>query len=88
MARGRREVLADAGLPAGYGDSIVLRRADGRVFTKSGAALRVAIEIGGPWRAVAAFLAVPPPLRDAAYDIVARHRRRRLAGEACDLGGR
>jgi len=83
-----REVLTGSGMPEGYEDSIVLRQPDGRVFTKSGAALRVAIELGWPWRALAAFLAVPPPIRDAVYDVVARHRRRRLVGEACDLGER
>ncbi len=80
-----REVLAGSGLPEGYQDSIVLRRRDGRVFTKSGAALRVAIELGWPWRALAVFLVVPPPIRDAVYDVVARHRRRRLVGEACEV---
>ena len=66
----------------------MLRRPDGRVFTKSGAVLRVAIELGWPWRALAVFLVVPPPLRDAVYDLVARHRRRGLVGEACDIGER
>lgn len=81
-----REVVAQAGLPAGYGDSIVLRRPDGRVFTKSTAALRVAVELGWPWRALGAFLAVPRPLRDVAYDFVARRRRSlQPAGYACPL---
>ncbi len=83
-----REVLSGSGLAEGYEDSSVLRRPDGRVFTKSGAALRVAIELGWPWRALAGFLVVPRPLRDAVYDLVARHRRRGLVGEACDVGER
>jgi predicted DCC family thiol-disulfide oxidoreductase YuxK len=83
-----REVLGGSGLQEGYEDSIVLRRPDGRVFTKSGAALRVAIELGWPWRALAAFRLAPPPIRAAVYDVVARHRRRRLVGEACEVGER
>lgn len=81
-----RTVLAAAGLPEDYADSIVLRRADGRVFTRSTAALRAAIELGWPWRALAAFLLVPPPVRDAIYDFIARRRTAILpAGHACPL---
>ncbi|HJS47927.1 MAG TPA: DCC1-like thiol-disulfide oxidoreductase family protein [Gemmatimonadales bacterium] len=82
-----REVLARAGLPPEYAGSIVLRRADGRISTKSTAALGVATGLGWPWRALAILRLVPRPLRDAAYDLVARHRRR-ARGETCEVGER
>ena len=47
-----------------------------RVLTRSAAALRVASYIGGPWRALALAAIVPRPIRDAVYDLVARHRHR------------
>ncbi len=53
-----------------------------RVLTRSAAALRVAAYLGGAWRLLLAGWLVPRPARDAAYDLVARHRHR-LAGAAC-----
>ena len=46
-----------------------------RVFVRSAAALRVARYLGGLWRLALAGALLPRPLRDAAYDLVARHRR-------------
>jgi predicted DCC family thiol-disulfide oxidoreductase YuxK len=46
------------------------------VFTRSAAALRVARYIGGPWRLLALAVLVPRPIRDAVYDLIARHRHR------------
>jgi len=46
-----------------------------RVRTKSGAVLEVLSYVGGGWRVLALLGAlVPRPVRDAAYDLVARHR--------------
>ncbi len=53
-----------------------------RVRTRSAAALRVAAYLGGGWRLLLAGWLVPRPLRDAAYDLVARHRHR-LPGAVC-----
>jgi len=47
-----------------------------RVFTRSAAALRIAMALGWPWRALGVLLVLPRPLRDAAYDFVARRRYR------------
>jgi predicted DCC family thiol-disulfide oxidoreductase YuxK len=52
-----------------------------RVFVRSAAALRVARYLGGAWTLVLAAWLVPRPLRDAAYDFLARHRHR-LSGAA------
>lgn len=48
----------------------------GQAFVKSDAALRVAARLGLPWSLAAALRIVPRPLRDAAYDLVARNRYR------------
>jgi predicted DCC family thiol-disulfide oxidoreductase YuxK len=63
--------LAGAGVP----DSIVL--VDGaRVFTRSAAALRIFRGLRFPWPLLSAFLAVPRPIRDFVYDVVAKRRYR------------
>ncbi len=56
-------------------DSLVLVE-NGRVFMRSTAALRVARGLRFPWPLAYAFVAVPRPLRDWVYGIVARHRYR------------
>jgi predicted DCC family thiol-disulfide oxidoreductase YuxK len=81
-----RELLRASGLPEDFEDSIVLRSPDGRTFTRSGAALRIAHELGWPWRALGVLRAVPRPVRDAAYDAIARRRRRiPPPGHACPV---
>jgi predicted DCC family thiol-disulfide oxidoreductase YuxK len=56
----------------------------GRVYTRSDAALEVARYLGGWWRLALVGRLLPRPLRDAAYDLVARHRHRLLSeGPAC-----
>ena len=47
-----------------------------RVFTRSAAALRVVRKLTGGWPLLYAFIVIPPFLRDALYDVVARHRYR------------
>jgi len=54
-------------------DSIVLI-ADGRLWTRSSAALRIARRLAFPWPMLYVFVVVPRPLRDRLYDIVARNR--------------
>ena len=56
-------------------DSIVVVQ-DGRVFTRSAAALRILRGLRFPWPLAFALIAVPRPLRDWMYDIVARNRYR------------
>ena len=56
-----------------------------RVLVRSAAALRVARYLGGWWRVLGALgWLVPRPVRDAAYDLIARHRMR-LRAPACLL---
>jgi predicted DCC family thiol-disulfide oxidoreductase YuxK len=56
-------------------DSIVLVEA-GRAVTRSTAALRIARCLTFPWPLAYALVAVPRPLRDWIYDLVARRRYR------------
>ena len=48
----------------------------GRWYPSSDAAVRIARRLGGPWRLAGALLAVPRPLRDWAYGVIARNRYR------------
>jgi predicted DCC family thiol-disulfide oxidoreductase YuxK len=47
-----------------------------RILVRSDAALRVARELGWPWRLAGLFVVVPRFIRDAAYDLFARSRYR------------
>jgi predicted DCC family thiol-disulfide oxidoreductase YuxK len=61
-------------------DSLVLveRRGQGdeRVYVRSEALVRAVRHLGGFWRVLGAVAVLPRPLRDWAYDLVARHRYR------------
>ena len=70
-----RALLARHGLPVDALDSIVLVE-DGRAFTRSRAALRIARKMDAPWPALTALRIVPTPLANLCYDFVARHRYR------------
>jgi predicted DCC family thiol-disulfide oxidoreductase YuxK len=73
---GRRE-LARAGVrdPASLGDSIVVIE-DGRVFTRSDAAVRIARRLRAPWRWMRVMRVMPGRVRDWMYEFVARRRYR------------
>jgi predicted DCC family thiol-disulfide oxidoreductase YuxK len=69
-------------------DSIVVLTDDQRLLTRSDAVLHMLRRIGGAWAALAALgIAVPRPLRDGVYDVVARARSRlfRKPEAACPL---
>ncbi|WP_419933901.1 thiol-disulfide oxidoreductase DCC family protein [Candidatus Palauibacter sp.] len=60
--------------------------ANGRVYRRSRAALRIAAGLDRGWPLVAVFLVVPAPLRDLAYRFVARNRYRWFGRKtACEL---
>jgi predicted DCC family thiol-disulfide oxidoreductase YuxK len=56
-------------------DTVVLYK-NGKVYTRSTAALRALILLPGPWKLVRVFLMIPRPLRDMVYDFVGRNRYR------------
>ena len=68
-------VLRDARVGAPLPDTVVLVE-NGRTFTRSTAALRVARGLRAPWPLAYACIIVPRPVRDWMYDFVARHRYR------------
>lgn len=69
---------AARGLVVGEGerpDSIALVES-GKVYWKSTAALRIARRLGALWPVLYVLIAVPRPVRDWVYDVIARHRYR------------
>lgn len=46
------------------------------LHTKSSGALRVAVKLGGLWSLMGIFLIIPPFIRNAVYDLIAKHRYR------------
>ena len=73
-------LLEQHGFAAPVPESVVV--IDGEhVFTRSSAIIHILRGLGPAWRLVAAIgRLVPRPLRDAAYDLIARHRH--LLGES------
>ena len=68
-----RALLASHRLPPDAMDTVVLIAGDVH-WQKSGAALEVLRRLGGAWAFASALRFVPRPLRDVAYDWVARNR--------------
>jgi predicted DCC family thiol-disulfide oxidoreductase YuxK len=66
-------LLAAAGASGDGLDSVVLV-ARARVWTRSAAAIEVLCRLGFPWSLAAVARVLPRPIRDALYDLVARHR--------------
>jgi predicted DCC family thiol-disulfide oxidoreductase YuxK len=64
-----------AGADAAADDTVILIE-DGRVHTRSTAALRVLHALGPPWSFARILAVVPAPLRDAVYELIARRRHR------------
>ena len=69
-------------------DSIVLILEDGQLLTRSAAAIEIASRLGGLWRGLAVVgAALPAAPLDAAYDAVARVRKKLFAkpNDACPI---
>ena len=78
-----REVRATWPDVAAADTMILLDGTPGRPQLRSDAALSVAAMMGGPWRLASIARLVPRRLRDALYDLVARHRHRLADASAC-----
>lgn len=74
-ALGRRVLLA-LDLPDDTLDRTILLLEDGRIYTRSTAALRALRHLRSPARWLYPLILVPKVLRDPLYDIVARNRIR------------
>lgn len=82
-----RAALDAAGAGNSLPDSIVLID-DAGVHTRSDAALRIASQLGWPWSWLRLFAIAPRGLRDAVYDVIARHRYRWFGErDTCRLPG-
>lgn len=66
------ELVKQYAIPADL-DGVVLIE-NGRVFTKSSAALRIAKKLDGLWHLLFLFILVPSKIRDIFYDYFARNR--------------
>lgn len=69
------ELLRGAAMDPGALDSVVLAE-EGKLYTRSEAALRLAKRIGFPYSVLYGFIVLPRFLRDGLYDLVARYRYR------------
>ncbi|MBI3743982.1 MAG: DUF393 domain-containing protein [Chloroflexi bacterium] len=82
-----QRMLREHGLPASGFTSIVLIVGKKR-YTKSGASLRILRYLRWPWPALTVLLAVPPFIRNWAYDVIAGHRYRWFGQmESCPVPG-
>ena len=50
--------------------------ADGKVHQRTAAVIEIAKRLGWPWKAGVALIVIPRPIRDALYNLIARHRYR------------
>jgi predicted DCC family thiol-disulfide oxidoreductase YuxK len=75
-----QQALNDLRLPSDDFETFLLLE-QGRVFTKSTAALRILRQLSGLWPLFYLGIVIPRPLRDAIYDYFAR-RRYRWMGKA------
>lgn len=66
------ELVKQYNIPADV-DSLVLIE-NGKAFTKSSAALRIAKKLDGLWHLFFLFILVPRKIRDGVYDYVAKNR--------------
>ena len=80
-----QKVLADFNLPQNEFNSFILIQ-DGKLYTKSTAALRVAKQLSGLWPMLYGFIIIPPFIRNAVYNFIAQNRYRWFGKkEACML---
>ncbi len=68
-----RQVLEKYQLPVTEFGSFILLEND-TIYTKSSAALRVVKKLSGLWSVLYGFIIIPPFIRNAVYDLVARNR--------------
>ncbi|KQC29042.1 thiol-disulfide oxidoreductase DCC family protein [Flagellimonas eckloniae] len=67
-------LIAERSIDTTKVDSIILIEPGVAYFTKSDAALHIAMDFGGLWKALAIFTWIPATFRDTIYDLVARNR--------------
>lgn len=70
-----QRLLTERGLDPKALDSVVVVDGD-RFYRESDAALRIARDLKGAWKALSVFRVIPRPVRDWAYRLIARNRYR------------
>lgn len=68
-----KQILKSFGLDSQKLDTIILYE-NGKLYDKSTAALRIARHLSGLWPVFYAFIIVPPVIRNAVYNWIARNR--------------
>lgn len=68
-----QRLLTERGLDPKALDSVVVVDGD-RFYRESDAALRIARDLKGAWKALTVFRVIPRPIRDWAYRLIARNR--------------
>ncbi len=70
-----RRLIGESGVSSPLPDSMVLVE-QGRLYTRSDAALRITRRLRFPWPLLYAVVILPRRLRNALYDLIARNRYR------------
>jgi predicted DCC family thiol-disulfide oxidoreductase YuxK len=68
-------------------DSVIVIEAE-KVYTKSAAVCRIAVELPDPWPLLGSVIFLPEPLRDSLYDWIAANRKKwfgEVPGDSCEL---
>lgn len=68
-----KKLLKKFKIDPGTTDSIILIEND-RVYLRSGATLRISKQLGGLYPLLYGFIIIPPFLRNAVYDLIAKNR--------------
>lgn len=68
-----KDLLKNVDLDPAELDTVIYIKGD-RIYTRSGAALRILNDLGGIWSVAGLKLAIPPPIRDAVYRLIAARR--------------
>ena len=65
-------------------NSLILLQ-NGRLFTKSTAALKISKNLHFFWKILYIFIVVPKPIRDYGYDLIAKNRYKWFKDETCSI---
>ena len=70
-----REAMRALALPEESPQTVILKE-DGRYFLRSTASLRILRQLSGLWPLLYLLILIPAPIRDLAYNLIARNRYR------------
>ncbi|MDB5249551.1 MAG: hypothetical protein JWQ40_3945 [Segetibacter sp.] len=97
IERDKKDVFRFASLQSDFGQALLQKLhlstnkfnsfilyQNGKIYTKSTGALKVAKQLSGPWSLLYVFIIIPPFLRNPVYDFIARNRYKWFGkNEAC-----